>query len=142
MSSDTTEFAPSDKSSSDDLDKLVAIAFGDMNAANEDLRQGDTPYRRRALVRASVIYIEAVTVLLRQTVCRTFANDHCQKSYSEEERKLLEDQKALGRIHRDVADRFRFCLEMSAKPFHKATLIQPGVEPGWKSFKTLIQVRR
>jgi hypothetical protein len=125
-----------------DLESLILVLWGDLQTANEEIRAGDTPYRRRAFVRSAITYIEAVAFNLRETIRRTFTAEHCRTAYTETERRLLEDRRALEYVYRDLAERFRFCLEMSAKPFTGKQLIRPGEEPGWEAFRKTVEVRR
>jgi hypothetical protein len=125
----------------DEMQALRAVLWSDLSTALDAYKSSDTPYSRRVFVRAGVCFLDAITFTLRHSLVQGLAFDHVAAEYTERERRLLSDRLALEKEYRNLPDRFRFCIEMTAKPFMERPVIDAEKDEGWRAFKRALKVR-
>jgi len=124
-----------------DLSELRQILWDDLTTAFEAYKSNDTQYSRRVFVRAGICFLEAIAFDLRATVALGLSVPHVAAAYTPREQELLQDRRAFVREYRDLAERFKFALEMMAKPVGMGPIIDSGKDEGWRAFKRALKVR-
>ena len=130
-------------SNTDSLLDMVGTLYGDCKHAQDNLNENDTPYNRRAFVRAAFASIEATTFHLKQQALgkqRDGIFSQAEFALLMEETYTLDKGKAVSQVKFLPLDQnFLFAIAMFSRAAKSPFMLEKGKE--WETFKQAIQVR-
>ena len=129
--------------SHDGLWEMLGALHRDVTQACDNLTADDTPYNRRAYVRAAFASIEAITWFIKQDALRHRETGLFSLA---ETALLLEESYSLDKGKAEVQTKFQpldqsfpFAVQMFSRGFKSPFVLKKA--KGWEAFKKAIQIR-